>query len=171
MSNGMREDESIDPEPHPPVSFEVGSTSAPHDVESQFNFPMETNLPSADISPAEVRSKLTLSANTESLANVLTRSFQQANNRTHTNTPLAVAEKTSVEATERGSNEACIVASQTKPHSLLSASAPPQRKEGETAIPMQSFAGSTLADIDNTCASTTGEYYTILVSIAHINYI
>ena len=104
------------------VSFEVGGdvclpSTFPHDSDSQLNFPMDNTTPSHPSTPAEVRSKPVYQNQSGSMANALTASLQQANERTCSNTPLPIAtDKTSVEATDQGSDEACFVASEGKSH-------------------------------------------------------
>ena len=106
------------------VSFEVGGDvslppTLPHDCDSQFNFPMDSSTPSHCNTPAEVRSKQNQN---DSLTKALTVSLQQANEWTRSNTPLPITtDKTSVEATDQGSDEVCFVASEGKshPHKLV----------------------------------------------------
>ena len=96
------------------VSFEVGG-DVPLDSDSQLNFPMDNTTPSHSSTPAEVRSKQVYQNQNDSLTKALTASLQQANEWTRYNTPRPIAtDKTSVEATDQGSDEACFVASEGK---------------------------------------------------------
>ena len=101
------------------VSFEVGGDislppTLPRDCDSQLNFPMDNATPSHSNTPAEVRSKQVYQNQTDSLTKAMTASLQQVNEWTRSNTPLPVTtDKTSVEATDQGGDEACFVG---KPH-------------------------------------------------------
>ena len=101
------------------VSFEVGglSSTLPHNCDSQLNFPMDNTTPSHSSTPTEVRSKPAYQNLNDSLTKALTASFQQAKEWTQSSTPLPITtNKTSVEATDHGNNEACFVAGEGQSH-------------------------------------------------------
>ena len=135
---------------HDDVTFQVGNDvsalSTQHqDIDSQLNFPMENSNNSE--SPAGVKSNLGYPNHSDSLGitDALTRSFQQMDERSRTNTPHnSIVDKTAVEVSDRRNGEACLNVAG------ISAAAKPERESEGFSRP----AAPKADNIDgNTCTA------------------